>query len=198
MSEAPERTLADIARHLGELGIPFALVGGLAVSVRSEVRFTRDVDLAIAVATDAQVEALVRELRGVGYRPIALVEHESRGRLATVRLESSTGIVVDLLAASSGIEAEVVAHATRVRFADAGDIPVARPEELLALKLLAITESRLQDRIDGANLLLTNPSLDMAAVRQDLALIAERGYDRGQDLLAKLEALVAEARRAAR
>jgi hypothetical protein len=32
---------------------PFALVGGLAVSVRVEPRFTRDIDLAVAVANDA-------------------------------------------------------------------------------------------------------------------------------------------------
>jgi predicted nucleotidyltransferase len=43
---APELALAAIARELSERGRRFALVGGLAVSVRSEVRFTRDVDIA--------------------------------------------------------------------------------------------------------------------------------------------------------
>jgi hypothetical protein len=60
--EAPEAVLADIAQRLRERGVAFALVGGLAVSVRSEVRFTRDVDLAVAVSTDAEMEALVRIL----------------------------------------------------------------------------------------------------------------------------------------
>jgi hypothetical protein len=40
-------------------GKRFALVGGLAVSVRAEVRFTRDVDLAVAVSSDAEAESLV-------------------------------------------------------------------------------------------------------------------------------------------
>lgn len=41
-----ESVLGDIVRHLQRLGRPFALVGGLAVSLRAEPRFTRDVDLA--------------------------------------------------------------------------------------------------------------------------------------------------------
>jgi len=88
MAEAPETTLADVARHLRARRVPFALVGGLAVSIRSEVRFTRDVDLAVTVAGDAAMEALVRDLAGDGYRPIATVEHELRKRLAPARLES--------------------------------------------------------------------------------------------------------------
>lgn len=44
-----ETTLADIARTLAELERPYALVGGLAVSFRGEVRFTRDIDLAVVV-----------------------------------------------------------------------------------------------------------------------------------------------------
>jgi hypothetical protein len=46
MTEAhPEDALADAVRELRRLEKRFALVGGLAVSVRGEVRTTRDVDL---------------------------------------------------------------------------------------------------------------------------------------------------------
>ena len=96
---SPEETIADIAAQLRRLGTPFALVGGLAVSVRAEVRFTRDVDLPIVVAADHEVEHLVRELSVVGYRVVALVEHDARQRIPTVRLMAPSGIVVDLLAA---------------------------------------------------------------------------------------------------
>jgi hypothetical protein len=89
MSDAPEEALADIGRRLREHGIGFALVGGLAVSIRAEVRFTRDIDLAIAIADDASLETLVRNLGGHGYDSVAVVEHETRGRLATVRLQSA-------------------------------------------------------------------------------------------------------------
>jgi hypothetical protein len=196
MSEArPESALAAIAHHLGRRGRPFALVGGLAVSLRAEVRFTRDVDLAIVASDDAEVERLVYDLRSDGYVALVLVEHEARNRLSTVRLASPSGIVVDLLVASSGIEAEVVQRATPFVFDEAGEILVARAEELLAMKTLSMTERRPQDRIDAANLVLFSEGLDLAAVRDNLDRITERGFHRGQDLRAKLDSLLSEVRR---
>lgn len=195
MSEAsPEAALTHVADELRRRGRSFALVGGLGVSIRGEVRFTRDVDLAIATSTDAETEALVQDLGGAGYAVIALVEHDERKRLATVRLRSPSGIVVDLLAASSGIEREVVERAEPVAIEGAGTIPVARAEELLALKVLSATDARPQDRMDAVNLILINTGLDIRAVRELLARVVERGFHRGQDLDAKLDALLASVR----
>ncbi|MFL5365270.1 MAG: hypothetical protein ACJ781_07310, partial [Myxococcales bacterium] len=104
----PQDALLHAVRELRRRRKRFALVGGLAVSVRGEVRTTRDVDIAVAVAGDEELEALVTDLAGSGYRVLATVEHEERGRLATVRLVSPIGFMVDLLAASSGIEPEIV------------------------------------------------------------------------------------------
>lgn len=180
--------LADIVKALRRRGRRFALVGGLAVSIRSEVRFTRDVDIAIVALTDAEVEALIRELRVDGYTPVAVVEHETTKRIATVRLASKTGVVVDLLIASSGVEAEIVERSTTVSFDLVGLVPVAAPEELLAMKVLSMTDARLQDRIDALNLLAV-PGLDLERVRSLLHLIRDRGYARKQDLDAKLAAI---------
>ena len=195
MREAsPEAALRQVADELRRRGRPFALVGGLGVSIRGEVRFTRDVDLAIVASTDAETEALVRELGGAGYVVIAIVEHDERKRLATVRLRSPSGIVVDLLAASSGIEREVVDRAEPIAIEGAGTIPVARAEDLLALKVLSATDARPQDRMDAVNLILVNTGLDVRAVRELLARVMERGFHRGQDLDAKLDALLSSAR----
>lgn len=190
MTETIEGELRRIAGHLARLRRTFALVGGLAVSIRGEVRFTRDVDLAVALVSDAETESLVRDLRAVGYEVIAIVEHEIRARLSTVRLRSRAGIKVDLLAASTGIEQDIVAAATTVAIDGAGAIPVARPEDLLAMKILSMSERRPQDRMDARGLLLANPALDLRAVRDRLALIRERGFDRDQDLDAKLAAVL--------
>jgi hypothetical protein len=46
-----EAALLDIVGQLLRLQVPFALVGGLAVSIRAEVRFTRDVDIAVTGGT---------------------------------------------------------------------------------------------------------------------------------------------------
>jgi hypothetical protein len=187
---AVESALADVASELRRRNRPFALVGGLAVSIRGEVRFTRDVDVAISVARDQEVESLVRDLASARYQVLAVVEQEAQRRVATVRLRSPTGAVVDLLCASSGIEAEVVERATEIAIDGVGSVPVARAEELLALKVLSMTDERPQDRMDAASLLSVNPELDRAEVRDLLERITARGYARGQDLQAKLDALV--------
>lgn len=78
--------LLRVTADLEDLGVRWALVGGLAVSVWVEPRTTRDIDLAIAVENDRQAERLIRNLKARGY--ILLPEHFEQavtGRLATVR-----------------------------------------------------------------------------------------------------------------
>jgi predicted nucleotidyltransferase len=187
---AVERALAAAASELTAAGKQFALVGGFAVSVRAEPRFTRDVDFAVAVADDREAEALVYELRNHGYTVAASVEHDTRGRLATVRLLAPQRVKVDLLFASSGIEHEAVARATVVAMPGVVELLVVQAEELLAMKVLSMTEERLQDRIDAKNLLLFNPDLDLKRVHELLRLITERGFHREQDLETKLQGLL--------
>ena len=55
--------LRSACETLDELGVDFALVGGLAVSARAEPRLTRDVDLAIATDDDDGAESLTCERR---------------------------------------------------------------------------------------------------------------------------------------
>lgn len=113
-----------------------------------------------------------------------------RNGSATVRLRGPRGSVVDLIAATCGVEPEVVEHATVVSIPGVGELPVARAEDLLAMKVLAITPGREEDAIDARNLLLMNPDLDRAYVRERLAPIKTRGFHRDQDLDQKLESIL--------
>jgi DNA-binding TFAR19-related protein (PDSD5 family) len=135
-----EAALRQIHIDLTENHVSFALVGGLAVSARTEPRFTRDADLAVAVASDAEAEALIHRLRARGYGIEAVVEQQAVGRLATVRLTRSDvpqTPVVDLLFASSGIEPEVVAEAELIDLLPRLRMRVARTGHLIARDLIA-------------------------------------------------------------
>ena len=192
MNEQPEAGLAHIANELRRRGRRFALVGGMAVSIRGDSRTTQDVDLVVAVTGDADLEALVADLRQAGYRPFTALEQMIHDRLATVRLESPAQVVVDLLAASCGIEQEIVAAASPVEIEGVGPIPVARAEDLLAMKILSAAPRRQRDWDDARGLVEINPDLDLVLVRERLRLITTRGYARKQDLLAKLDKLLDE------
>jgi hypothetical protein len=191
---SPLRALGHAADALTQVGCPFALVGGLAVTIRSEVRFTRDIDLCVAVGTDEEAERLVFELGARGYSVVATVEHAKHARLATARLRGPSGVVCDLLMASSGIEREVTERATDVNVDGQLTVPVARVEELLALKVLSAVEGRPLDSVDFVRLVEFNPDFDEQAVRANLELIVQRGYDRDQDLPQKFGDLLRRAR----
>ena len=189
LDQALQSAVADLTR----LDVPCALVGGLAVSLRAQVRFTRDVDLAVRIASDANVESLVRALRSRGYGVKALVEHDDAHRIAIVRLAAPAGVVLDLLVASSGIESEIVERAELVVWSGATSLRVARNEELVALKVLSASEKRLQDTLDAHALIEAGVDLDV--VHANLKAISERGFDRGQDLIAKFAVMAASGRR---
>ncbi len=184
------RITADLtAAHVG-----FALVGGLAASSRAEPRFTRDVDLAVAVDDDAAAEALVRRLLAEGYRATSVLEQEEIGRLSTVRFlppeDVAAGAVIDLLFASSGIEFEIVDAAEPTTLAPGLRVPVARTGHLIAMKLLSDAAQRPQDRIDLVRLVQHADPDELALAVAAVALIEDRGFSRGRNLGVSLTELL--------
>ena len=108
-----EQVTREVVSWLTEIRIGYALIGGLAVSFRTIERFTKDIDLVIAVENDQEAESYVRELSGHGFQVQTLLEQTRHGRIATVRMIKAPmgSVFIDLLFASSGIEAEIVAGA---------------------------------------------------------------------------------------
>lgn len=193
-----ESSLRRAVSDLDALGARWAIVGGFAVSARSEPRLTRDVDVAVAVADDPAAEALVADLGARGWRPVAAVEQDAVGRLATVRLlpagSGRQGSVLDVLFASSGIEHEVVQAAERLEILPGLVAPVARVGHLVALKLLARDDERRPQ--DAADLRALRGGLDdaeCAVTREAVTLIHERGYARDRDLQHDLERFLSSA-----
>lgn len=163
-----------------------ALVGGLAVSARAEPRFTRDVDFAVAVASDSQAERIVSGLVTRGYRISA---QDATGRLATVRTVPPGGrVLCDLLFASSGIEPEIVASASTLTLFEGCVAPVASVGHLVAVKLLARSPRRLQDDLDLDALARVATEEDVLEARSAIALITTRGFARDKNLEAEFAA----------
>jgi alkylhydroperoxidase family enzyme len=186
--EAALRCIAsDLERHRRQ----WALVGGFAVSARAEPRFTRDIDVAVMVDDDLDGERLVRLLLASRYRPLASVEQDETGRLATVRLGCPLGdgdVVVDLLFASSGIEPEITRAAEVTEVVPGLSLPIATTGHLIALKLLARDDqARPQDLADLRALRAVATAADLGAARAAVGLITARGFDRGRDLTAALK-----------
>lgn len=177
------RVFARLASDLKELDLRWAVIGGLAVSVRAEPRATRDVDVAILVGDDEQAESVASSFIARGYRIQTVLEHKMTGRMATIRFlapgESPQGVLVDLFFASSGLESEIVLQAEELELWSGTRAPVAATAHLLALKVLA---SRPRDLDDVRWLLKYATADEVESAQRALDLIKARGYDREKDL----------------
>jgi len=116
----------EASRRLSELGVPHALIGGLAVGLHGHPRATKDADFLVGDAAFERTE------------PLLVFRDELRD---LVRVG-----VVDLVPLPPG-HPELSAF---LGMQSGGEIPVVAPEGLVLLKLLA---NRPQDRADVGMLL---------------------------------------------
>jgi hypothetical protein len=183
--------LRETAGFLDQRHQPWALVGGLAVSIRVEPRFTRDIDLAVSVTDDGAAESLVADLVGAGYTLKLSLEQQALGRLAAVRLlppgQHDEGIVIDLLFVSCGIEPEICSAAERLEIAPGLTVPVAQAGHLVAMKMLALAPDRPQDGIDLRALLSQLTPEERVRAIDAVGRIEQRGANRGKALSSELE-----------
>jgi hypothetical protein len=174
----------------------FALVGGLAVSARTEPRFTRDLDFAISVENDADAESVVFSLQARGFKVVATIEHTTTHRLATARLrQEERAPFVDLLFASCGVEREIVGSASPLDVLGAS-VGVAAVGHLIAMKLVSRdARRRPRDQQDLVELAKVADPLEWKRAETAVELIRQRGFSRGRDLhagLAEIRALANE------
>lgn len=163
------------------------------MSFHSIERFTKDIDLVVTVAGDADAEKLVHELTQEGYIVAELVEHDTRHRLSTARLVSSgrPPMRIDLIFAFSGIESEIVESSEEGHILSGINVLIATMPSLLAMKTLAADWNRRpQDILDIQNLLKNAVPADIDVARQLLDLITERGYNRNKDLQKDLDGYI--------
>ena len=136
--------LRRIVQALNSHEIRYAVVGGLAVSIYATPRATEDVDLLIA---NADIDAAVSALSGIGFRLAGRPMEVARGRLRIQRLIKTAGtdlVPVDLLLPQDAELAQLLNDASVVdwRGQPASVITVAG---LRALKRL---RGSTQDRAD--------------------------------------------------
>ena len=184
-----QSALAAATACLRDSGLPFAVVGGVAVSARTVPRFTQDVDYSVAVGSDAAAQALGLHLFSCGFEQHSVLENTRTGRMATLRLRHDA-IIVDLLLDASGIEAEIAAGATLVDLPGVGPCPVASISALLATKALArANRDRPEDEADLRRLASAASQSQWADALRLVGLIGQRGYGEGDVLLGILAQL---------
>jgi predicted nucleotidyltransferase len=157
-----EGALGLLAASLDDVGLTYAIIGGLAVILRGHDRATQDVD-AVALDLDEKLDAFVMaaSARGLTLRISNGVEFARANRVLLLQAPDGTGIDVSM--GMLPFEEEVARRATWLGVGDGVTVPVASVEDLIIMKLIA---GRKRDHEDVDSLVELYPGLDRERVRQ--------------------------------
>lgn len=125
MPDSPDKlaALADVCRVLQGCKAPHAVIGGVAVGIRSGVpRATLDTDFAVSAASDRG--AILEALRAEGFRLVGEFPH-------SINLRHRTGEPVQL--AFDPLFDPMIARAERISIAGVA-VPVVQTSDLIAMK----------------------------------------------------------------
>jgi hypothetical protein len=154
--------LRDLENWLESSKVPHALLGGVAVSLISQPRATRDIDACILADQDLW-PSLIDSGKRYGFVPriddaLAFAE---RSRVFLLAHQPS-GIKVDISVAALPFEQEMLSRAATIAVGDF-NVKVPTPEDLVISKAVA---HRPRDLVDIGSILVSHPDIDLSRVRR--------------------------------
>jgi hypothetical protein len=161
--------LADLNRVCDDLRLGWYLFGAQAALLYGSARLTADVDVTVSLG-QLPPEDFARRLGSAGFR----MRFPDPQFLRTTRvmpvLHLASGVPADIVIAGPGLEEAFLERATR-RDIGGLEVPVARAEDIIVMKVLA---ARGKDREDIAAIVAAQgDSLDVESVRATLAMLEE-------------------------
>lgn len=148
--------LRDLATWLKKEKIPGIVIGGVAVSLLSRPRVTRDIDAVVLL--DAKMwGAFLASGKSFGFKPRMsdALDFAKRSRVLLLEHESS-GIQVDISLGALPFEIESIRRQKKIKVSNF-IVPVATPEDLIIMKVVA---HRPRDLADVGMILEVTPQVD--------------------------------------
>jgi Nucleotidyl transferase AbiEii toxin, Type IV TA system len=182
--------LAAVRAALEPFGIRWYLFGAQAAILYGAARLTADVDITVDTGPHPVEDVLAAlEARRFAPRVDNALAFVTETRVLPM-VHGPTRIPVDLVLAGPGPEERFLQHA-EVRLIDGVPVPVAAPDDLVVMKVLAGRPQDLEDVV--AILAAQGPQIDLERATATLGIL-EQALDR-RDLLPRLEQARVSARR---
>jgi len=154
--------LEQLGLALNASAIPYMLIGGQAVLLYGEPRLTRDIDLTLGIGPEHLPDLLkMVEAIGLQVRVADAMQFVTQTMVLPCE-QPGTGIRVDFLFSSSPYEQQALQRARVVTIGRA-ELRFAALEDLIIHKVIA---GRPRDLEDVRTMLLKNPNVDAAYIRQ--------------------------------
>lgn len=140
------KVLAELGGRLDAAGVRYALIGGFAMALRGVQRATMDLDFLLMLDDLERADGI---LLGLGYRR----EFRSANVSHYAGAEAEWGRV-DLLHAFRGPSLGMLGRAERIRVDPGLEIPVAQTEDIVGLKIQALSNDLARALDDWQDILL--------------------------------------------
>jgi predicted nucleotidyltransferase len=176
--------LSSLSQWLKDENVPYAIIGGVAVSLNAQPRLTADIDAIIWLDLD-RADDLLKSGLAHGFVPRIdnPIEFARNARVLLLRHEA-TQIGIDLSCGVLPFELELLERA--IDFRDGViDIKIATPEDLIILKAVA---HRTRDLVDIDNLLNVNEDVNLDRIRDWVRQFAD--VLESPDLVSDLERIL--------
>jgi hypothetical protein len=161
MEQIPYPALGDLTAWLNSEKVPYAVIGGLSLSILAQPRPTLDIDLVVWLEPDNWERLLKSAGRfGIVSRIEQPMEFARERRILLLRHEP-TGIGVDISFGALPFEWEMIERSKIFKLGNT-EVRILTPEDLIIMKLIAHRDKDLRD-ID--NLLSVYPDLDFERIK---------------------------------
>ena len=151
-----EETLKKLAAALDKTGIPYMIIGGQAVLIYGEPRFTRDIDITLGVGTE-DLERVLSLGRKIGLKPMTKnIESFVSDTMVLPVQDSATGMKVDFVFSFTPYERKAIQRAKKMRMGRQ-TVCFASPEDVIIHKIFS---GRPRDLEDARGIVLKPRRLD--------------------------------------
>lgn len=133
----------QLHQFLSSKGIPYAVIGGIAVQRWGRPRFTEDVDITVWIEIGEEEKIATALLKSFESRIPEALEFSLKHRVLLLHI--TQGSNVDISFALPGFESEVISRAVDFDLGDGRKIKLCTAEDLIIYKAVA---GRPQDIID--------------------------------------------------
>lgn len=168
-----EETISRIASALKNHHIPYMIIGGQAVLVYGEPRFTRDIDITLGINIDSlgEILSIVNEL---SLKPLPKdITTFVRQTMVLPVLDETSGIRIDFIFSFTPYETEAIKRARKI-FLMGNEVCFASAEDVVIHKIFA---GRPRDLEDIRTILIKNPEIDKQYIRNWL-----KEFDKTSDI----------------
>ena len=168
------RAVEQLAAAFAERSVRYAMIGGLAATLRGRPRFTEDADFLLEIP-EIQLPILLNDLteRGFALDATTVIRQFVREHLTAFRFGT---VKIDWLKPLLPLYSRALVDASEVTWTEGTTVRVATAEGLILTKMVAF---RPQDQADIVTLLAANrDGIDLGHIRNEWAPFADTEAER--------------------